>query len=304
MGLPASGARHSAISPLLIHLRLHFQLLLAPVFLWGYALAGGGFTLRGLAVFTAFHIFGYGGGTALNSYYDRDEGPIGGLAVPPPVVPALLPFSLVWQALGFGIVLGIDVALALIYALMFLLSLAYSHPLTRWKSRTWTALLTVALGQGLLAFGAGWLAAAPGLAGLSQPVGRLGAVAAALLVTGFYPLSQLYQLEEDRRRGDRTLAVRYGVRAAMIVSAGLSILGLAGLLGAATWRFGPVDGFLLFLGYACYAVWLGRQAGKLLAGHLPVMEQYRLIMRAALVNAAGLWLYLFARILLNWRTPG
>ena len=30
----------------LIHLRLHFQLLLAPVFLWGWLVAGGGFTLQ------------------------------------------------------------------------------------------------------------------------------------------------------------------------------------------------------------------------------------------------------------------
>lgn len=122
MGVPACTARGDIVRTLLIHLRLHFQFLLAPIFLWGYVLAGGSLTLQGLATFAAFHVFGYAGGTAFNTYYDRDEGPIGGLVTPPPVVPLLLPFSLVWQALGFGIVLLLNRPAALIYATLF-----YAH---------------------------------------------------------------------------------------------------------------------------------------------------------------------------------
>jgi len=44
--------------------------------------------------FVALHVFLYAGATAFNSYYDRDEGPVGGLERPPPVLPALLPVAL------------------------------------------------------------------------------------------------------------------------------------------------------------------------------------------------------------------
>ena len=88
---------------LFVHLRLHFQLLLAPVFLWGWLLAGGGLSRAVLLGFVAFHFFLYAGATAFNSYYDRDVGPVGGLERPPQVQPALLPFSLVVQGLGWAL---------------------------------------------------------------------------------------------------------------------------------------------------------------------------------------------------------
>lgn len=293
-------ARAATARTLLIHLRLHFQLLLAPIFLWGYVLAGGGVTLEGLAIFVAFHVFLYGGVTALNSYYDRDEGPVGGLAQPPPVVPVLLPFSLGWQALGFAILLPLNRPAALVYAAIFCLSVAYSHPAVRWKSHTWAALLTVAFGQGVLGFAAGWLAVEPSWLGLNVPLAWLGAVAAALLVTGFFPLSQVYQVDEDRTRGDLTLAVRFGPRVALAAGGLLSVLGLLGLIIAAAWRFGPADALLLLAGYVLFAVWLAGRAGALASGRLPVLAQYRLVMRAAFLNAAGLWLYLLVRLAVGW----
>src|SRR5258708_39537110 len=85
---------------LLVHLRLHFQLLLAPVFLWGWLLAGGGLRRSVVLGFVAFHFFLYSGATAFNSYYDRDVGPVSGLERPPSVVPALRPFSLAVQGVG------------------------------------------------------------------------------------------------------------------------------------------------------------------------------------------------------------
>ena len=55
-------------SSLLAHLRLHFQLLLAPIFLWGYFLSGVRTPADFWLAFVAFHIFLYGGITAFNSY--------------------------------------------------------------------------------------------------------------------------------------------------------------------------------------------------------------------------------------------
>ncbi|HZE93430.1 MAG TPA: hypothetical protein VEZ49_01900, partial [Gemmatimonadales bacterium] len=38
------------------------------------------------------------------------------------------------------------------------------------------------------------------------------------LFAGLYPLTQLYQFEEDQRRGDRTLALILGMRLSMVVA--------------------------------------------------------------------------------------
>src|SRR4051812_29698615 len=95
-GMPAHPSRwRLTLWTLVVHLRLPFQLLLAPVYLWGWLLGGGGLSGSVMLGFLAFHLFLYGGATAFNSYYDRDEGPVGGLERPPPVVAELLPFSFV-----------------------------------------------------------------------------------------------------------------------------------------------------------------------------------------------------------------
>src|SRR5205814_1433372 len=73
-----------------------------------WLLAGGGMSLSILLAFLAFHLFLYGGATAFNSYYDRDEGPVGGLERPPPVVPQLLPFSLAMKTVGWLLAAAIN----------------------------------------------------------------------------------------------------------------------------------------------------------------------------------------------------
>src|SRR5437879_6524818 len=113
---------------LLVHLRLHFQLLLAPLFLWGWLLAGGGLSLSVVLGFIAFHFFLYSGATAFNSYYDRDVGPVGGLERPPSVSPGLLPFSLIVQLIGALLATLVNLPFWLAYMVFVGLSFAYSHP--------------------------------------------------------------------------------------------------------------------------------------------------------------------------------
>jgi 4-hydroxybenzoate polyprenyltransferase len=147
------------VTSLLIHLRLHFQLLLAPIFLWGFLLAGGRPSPRALAAFLLVHVCLYGGATAYNSAYDRDEGPVGGLERPPPVSPALLPFSLSLLLVGWALSALLSWVLFAIYGGILGFALAYSHPRLRWKNGPWPSLATIFLGQGVLGFLAGWVAA-------------------------------------------------------------------------------------------------------------------------------------------------
>ena len=194
-------------------LRLAYQFQLGPIFLWGAALAHFSAPSsalhwpRVLAIFLLLHIFCFGGLTALNSFYDRDEGPIGGLWNAPKLPPHLFAFAWTVQLVGFCAMLFFSARVAAIYAAIALLALGYSHPKTRWKGRPWKSVLVVALGQGALDFGAGVLATRGDFMSseLSQPLlfGLLGATFSAV---AFYPLTQLYQTEDDARRGDFTTA--------------------------------------------------------------------------------------------------
>ena len=261
----------------LIHLRLPFQILLSPIFLWGYLLAGGRPEPRLLVAYLSFHFFGYAGGTAFNSAYDRDEGPIGGLAAPPPVPQRLLGFSLIWQAAGFALALLVNPVFATIYAVMFLLSVAYSHPAVRWKGKPALALITVALGQGVLACLGGWAAARGEVVSAWAPIGALTVGAATLITTGFYPLTEIYQVEEDARRGDRTLAIWLGPRNAFRFA--LTLIGCGALLAFAliASRFGLAEALLL--GAASVAVVAIVRAWGARYEASAVMYNFRMIMR-------------------------
>ena len=289
---PSAGA---VARSLLIHLRLPFQLLLAPIFLWGLLLADGRLATGTLLGFVVFHLFLYGGTTAFNSYYDRDEGPVGGLEHPPPVVPALLPFALGIKLVGWLLAALVNWTFFWIYAGFLLLSFAYSHPRVRLKARPLPSLLTVAIGQGVLAFLGAWAAARGEIASAWSWPGVLGALAATLLILGFYPLTQLYQIEEDRARGDRTAAVVWGPRRCFAFVLLCQSVGGAALLAALFQRYGPADALLagLLLGAQLLAIarWAARFDVR------DVFGNYRWVMRLNRLTAAGLSLYLGYRLL-------
>ena len=236
---------------LLVHLRLHFQLLLAPIFLWGFLLGGGRVGTSALLAFAVFHVCLYGGATAFNSAYDRDEGPVGGLERPPPVSAALLPFSVALLLAGWALSAAVSRAFFGIYGAILAFAVAYSHPRVRWKAGPWSSLATIFLGQGVLGFLGGWSAAHARLAAALGRDGCLGALAASLIVVGFYPLTQLYQVDADRARGDRTLAVAWGPGRCFRLSEGAFLLGALAVLTLVLGRYGPAEtalGGLFFFG--------------------------------------------------------
>jgi 1,4-dihydroxy-2-naphthoate octaprenyltransferase len=284
---------------LFVHLRLHFQLLLAPVFLWGWLLAGGGLSQSVVLGFIAFHFCLYSGATAFNSYYDRDVGPVGGLERPPSVVPALLPFSLAVQGVGALLATLVNLPFWLAYMVFVGLSFAYSHPRIRWKAHTWTSLLVVGVGQGALAFVAAWAATRGEIASAWSGDGVLGAVAAVLLILALYPLTQLYQIDEDAARGDRTVAVVWGPQRCFAFALICTVLGGLTMLGVLARRYGVVDTALVGLGLAVQVATISRLAWNF--DPKQVLKNYRRVMRFNAMSATALGGYLLVRLVLNSR---
>jgi 1,4-dihydroxy-2-naphthoate octaprenyltransferase len=285
------------VKSVLIHLRLHFQLLLAPVFLWGWLVAGGGASWSVVVAFVALHVFQYAGATAFNSYYDRDEGPVGGLEHPPPVEPALLPVALGMKVVGAVLAALVNGPFLIVYAGFAGLSLAYSHPRVRLKAHPWGSLLTVGIGQGVLAFLGAWAATRGELDSVHSTDGALGAVAATLLILAVYPLTQLYQVDEDAARGDRTIAVAWGARACFLFALGCLLIGGAAMLAVLGRRFGSLDAIVVGCGLIVETVAIGRWAGRY--DPLQTLANYRRVMRLNTLSAAGLSLYLLARLVVS-----
>lgn len=263
------------MKPYLTLLRLPFQFLLSPIFLWGYLLGGGTLNVTLFVAYLSFHLFLYSGGTALNSYYDRDEGPIGGLAAPPPPPEYLLEFSLVWQLIGFLLALTVNLPFAAIYFVMFWMSVAYSHPRLRLKGKPFAALATIMLGQGIFPFYAGWATARGDFQGALG--GIIAALAATLIIGGMYPLTQIYQLDADAQRGDLTSARFLGVENSFRLALFSIAIGGVGAVFVAATRFSFLEAIGLALFLILFLFALLRWRAKFFSQ--TVMENFKTVMK-------------------------
>jgi len=197
------------------HLRFSFSFLLLPIFLWGCALAQQGNIWQGLALFIILHVGVYPASNGFNSYYDRDEESIGGLEKPPPVNITLLYTSLGLDLVATLWALYLNVWLGLAIFIYGLASKAYSYDKIRLKKLPFTSWLTVGFFQGFFTV---WITY-QGLCAVhwthlpALPAQVLwGAVLSSLMLMGSYPMTQVYQHNEDGRRGDKTLSILLGIR--------------------------------------------------------------------------------------------
>lgn len=182
-----------------------------------------------VAVFVLLHLCIYGGATAYNSSYDRDSGPVGGMKYPPESSLLERYGGLCLQLFGVAFMGLWGWRLAACAASLVLMGIAYSHPRWRWKARPVLSVVVVAFGQGVVPFIMGFLISAA----VQPPVAVwIACAASALLILDTYPLSQIYQIEEDEARGDRTFSVRYGAEFAFDFSRIIVACGLVALSAA------------------------------------------------------------------------
>ena len=156
--------------------------------------------------FLNVHLLLFGGATAYNSWWDKDEGAVGGLRHPPPMNRWMWTASLVIQFVGLGLASLSGPWFALIYVTSMIFFWLYSTPHARWKGKPVHSLVAIGVSTGTNSFLLGYLAAGSRF----EPVALLASIGVGLVILSLYPTSQVYQVEEDRRRGDQTFAVYFG----------------------------------------------------------------------------------------------
>jgi 4-hydroxybenzoate polyprenyltransferase len=193
-----------------LHLRLNYNvLILSAPFLIGAIYAGGISDIK-IFLFNFFVIFiiFFGSINAYNSYYDKDDGPIGGLKRPPKMKKWMLFAAWFMKLLAIVLSFYMGIVYTVTIILGAIMSWLYSGPPFRLKSHPIISLILV--GVGSISFSVIWGFLSAGGQEFSLFV-ILGIIANGLVFLSMYPFSQIYQIEEDKRRGDNTFCVRFGV---------------------------------------------------------------------------------------------
>lgn len=201
------------------HLRIPFSFYLMPVFFFALALTPNLSGDRLLIVFVSLHLFLYPSSNGYNSYFDKDEKSIGGLRNPPKVTKGLYYLSLIFFVIS--LILGLKInwqfmSMLLVYSLV---SMAYSHPSIRLKKYAYLSWIVAGFFQGCFTFGMAYA----GLSDFGWEVFTkshilIPGLLTSLMLWGSYPLTQVYQHEEDAKRGDITLSLKLGKKGTFLFS--------------------------------------------------------------------------------------
>ncbi|HEY0679088.1 MAG TPA: UbiA family prenyltransferase [Chitinophagaceae bacterium] len=197
-------------------LRFHFSVFLMPVYLFAVSQVPQIDITNALLVFFILHVLVYPSSNGYNSYMDRDSGPIGGLKKPLQPTRQLFYASIVMDVAAVTISFLITPYFAAGILLYILASRAYSYRGIRLKKYPVTGYLVVVIFQGALVFLLSYHGSSHDH---SFNVPLWGIIAAACLIGGYYPLTQIYQHEDDKADGVTTISYLLGKRGTFIFCA-------------------------------------------------------------------------------------
>ncbi|MEO6818584.1 MAG: UbiA family prenyltransferase [Ginsengibacter sp.] len=164
---------------------------------------------RAILIFFILHVLVYPASNGYNSYMDRDTSPIGGVKHPMQPTKQLLVTTRIMNVIAILLSLVISNLFAAGVLLYILASLAYSYRGIRLKKFPVAGFLTVVVFQGALSF---YIIYHGADSMLTTTISPLYLLAAGLLMGGFYPLTQIFQFEADRKDGVTTISYLLGYK--------------------------------------------------------------------------------------------
>lgn len=202
------------------HLRLPFSIFLLPVFLFAISQVQIINLWNSIIVFIVLHFFIYPASNCYNSYMDKDTGSIGGLKNPPPVTRKLYTASIIFDCIGLALSLIANINLFLLMVLYIAVSKAYSWNRIRLKKYAVLSWIIVMIFQGAYTYLLTNMSASNNFSINWLTTKNIYAMLlSSLLIGGLYPITQIYQHDEDRARGDKTISLILGVKGTFILTA-------------------------------------------------------------------------------------
>lgn len=208
-------------------LRFPFSFFLMPVYWFALSQQPAIHTTRAVLIFIILHLLVYPASNGYNSYMDRDTTAIGGLKKPMQPTQQLFFSTVIMDVAAVTLSLLISLYFALAVLIYILASRAYSYRGIRLKKFPVIGYLTVIIFQGALT---AWMVYHGSSKTLTTAVPLLPLLVAALLIGGFYPLTQVYQHEADKQDGVLTISALLGYRGTFIFT-GIVYTGAITLFG-------------------------------------------------------------------------
>jgi 1,4-dihydroxy-2-naphthoate octaprenyltransferase len=162
---------------------------------------------KAILIFIILHLLVYPASNGYNSYMDRDTTPVGGLKNPMQPTKLLFYTTLFMDAVA--LLLSFTISPVFVVGIFFyiLASRAYSYRKIRLKKYPLIGYLTVVVFQGAVTF---FLVFSGSNSNQSEQIPVLAMIASSLLIGGFYPLTQIYQHQEDYADGVTTISYLLG----------------------------------------------------------------------------------------------
>jgi 1,4-dihydroxy-2-naphthoate polyprenyltransferase len=196
-------------------LRFHFSFFLLPVYLFALSQLTIVDWKVAFFVFLILHLLVYPSSNGYNSYMDRDDTPIGGLQKPLQPTKELFYVSVIMDVAAIVISAFISAMFALGILLYILASRAYSYRRIRLKKYAIAGFLVVFLFQGAVIFFITYDTVQPN-GNFEVPL--VPCIISSLLIGALYPLTQIYQHEEDKKDGVISISLLLGKRGTFIFS--------------------------------------------------------------------------------------
>lgn len=194
-------------------LRVPFSVFLSPLYFFALSLVPEINWFSAILLFVILHFLIYPASNGYNSYMDRDSKSIGGLEKPPPPSRELYQLTIVIDIAAILLSIIIHPLLPLFMLVYIGASRAYSYRGIRLKKYPITGYLTVIVFQGALTFALVYFGAG------NEPIQNIpweGMLIASFLIGGFYPLTQIYQHQQDLDDGVKTISYKLGYNGTFI----------------------------------------------------------------------------------------
>jgi len=194
-------------------LRFPFSLFLMPVYWFTLSFIEDIYWPRAILIFIILHLLVYPSSNGYNSFMDKDADSIGGLKTPLQPTKQLFFVSVIMDIIAVGSSLFVSTLFAVCVLIYIICSRLYSYRKVRLKQYPLLGYFTVIFNQGSLTF---FMVYHGSDVNLTNHMSWLGLLAAAFLIGGFYPITQIYQHKADKNDNITTISILLGKKMTFI----------------------------------------------------------------------------------------